>query len=311
MTLPGGWATDLPLTRPWTLCYPRGPRWAALRARPVSSFRERCVSSFSRLFRSSSRQKAIRELVGSGYRPIGQCEPEDVFIAGYPKSGNTWVQLLVAAMQFELNPAAVPDSLVQELVPDVHYKRYYKRFLPRVAFKTHHLPQPQYRRVIHLVRDGRDVLCSYKHYNDALGITHSFAEMIRTGAGLYPCRWHEYVEAWESNPYQAERIVVRYEDLKQNCTTELSRIAEFLSIDVSADRLAELAAGTEVAKMQQRETRFGWNHPDWPKDKKFVRKGTTGNFRCEMSPAQIQRFEDQSASALIKFGYLAARSHVA
>jgi hypothetical protein len=111
------------------------------------------------------------------------------------------------------------------------------------------------------------------------------------------------VEAWEENPFNAERIIVRYEDLKQRCVSELRRVAEFLGVEVSQQRLEELTQGTGVAKMQQREASLGWNHPAWPRDRKFVRKGVAGSYRSELSPEQIARFEQQAGLTLAKFGY--------
>jgi hypothetical protein len=237
------------------------------------------------------------------YMSIQQVEPQDVFIAGFPKSGNTWVQLLVAAMLFDFKPETMPDTLVQELVPDVHFKKYYKRFLSTMAFKTHDLPKQHHRRVLNIVRDGRDAICSYKHYNDALGTSYSLDQMIETGAGMFPCPWHQHVQAWEQNPFDAERLVVRYEDLKQRCAVELRRIADFLALDISQERLRELALGTGVNKMQQREVVLGWNHPAWPRDKKFIRKGVTGSFRSELSPDQVAKFEAHAGDVLARLGY--------
>ena len=95
-----------------------------------------------------------------GFDPIGQFQDDDVFIAGFPKSGNTWLQLIIATMIYGLDPARSPEKLTQELVPDVHYKEFFKRFRSPTVFKTHDLPRPEHRRVINIVRDGRDVLCS-------------------------------------------------------------------------------------------------------------------------------------------------------
>ena len=237
----------------------------------------------SRLSRFFQRRKHVNQQY-TEYCNIEAVEPQDVFIAGFPKSGNTWLQLLVASMLFDFKPETMPDTLVQELVPDLHFKRHYKRFLSRMAFKTHDLPRKRYLRVISIIRDGRDALCSYRHYNEVLGVQHSLDEMIDFGSGLFPCRWHEYVQAWEENPFNAERLVVRYEDLKRRCASELSRIAEFLEVELSRSRLEELAQGTGVAKMQQREATLGWNHPSWPKNKQFVRKRSLGELPNRIEP---------------------------
>src|ERR1700728_3872206 len=88
-------------------------------------------------------------------RSIEDIDPGDIVVAGYPKSGNTWMQYLLAGLRFGIDVRLAPDSLVQELIPDMHSKRFYKRHLAPMFFKTHQLPKREFRRVIYLVRDGR------------------------------------------------------------------------------------------------------------------------------------------------------------
>src|ERR1700736_1114533 len=164
----------------------------------------------------------------AGLSPIDQRDSQDIFIAGYPKSGNTWVQNLVAAVVFGVDPQLAPDNLIQDLVPDVHSCRYYRRYSTPTYFKTHDLPRPEYRRVIYLLRDGRDVMVSYYHHLRALnGDGIDFQEIVRTGKHLTPSKWHEHVNAWRSNPFEAEMLTVKYEDLLENPIQELRRVCHF------------------------------------------------------------------------------------
>src|SRR5262249_29872529 len=159
---------------------------------------------------------------------IDEPEPEDIFIVGYPKSGNTWMQNLVAGLVFGVDPHLAPDSLVNELVPDVHDRSFYRRYTTPTFFKSHHLPQPEDRRVVYLVRDGRDAMVSYFHYLRALnGAEPDFLKMVALGEGLFPCRWHEHVEAWMKNPYGARMITIRYESLKDDLVKELRKFCQF------------------------------------------------------------------------------------
>src|SRR5207244_4155349 len=77
-------------------------------------------------------------------QPTTASHPHAVFLVAYPKSGITWLQAMVAGAIYGLDPQRAPDSLVQDLVPDVHYKRFYKRYRTSMFFKTHHLPRPEY-----------------------------------------------------------------------------------------------------------------------------------------------------------------------
>ena len=69
----------------------------------------------------------------TGLHPIEQTLPDDIFVCGYPKSGNTWFQHLVTALLFGVDVRLAPDALINDLVPDVHFKRYYRRYLPATA----------------------------------------------------------------------------------------------------------------------------------------------------------------------------------
>jgi len=246
-----------------------------------------------------------------GFSRIGDCKTDDVFIAGYPKSGHTWLQEIVACLQYGLAIGRSPDSLVQELVPDVRFKKYYKRFKSPVVFKTHDLPHPRHRRVINIVRDGRDVMCSYKAFLENLGQTYSLDKMISTGAGLFPCFWHDHVNAWLDNPYDAAILLVRYEDMKFDTVHQLHRISQFLELNVSIDEYESIASETTVGKMQLRERKFGWDNTKWPKDKPFVRNGVVGGFRNELSNEQIERIEMTGARAFARLGYEISICHSA
>src|SRR5437016_2347879 len=97
-------------------------------------------------------KERIRAL--TGLIPIREFSEDDVFIVGYGKSGNTWFQNLASAVTYGVDPRYAPDTLIQELVPDVDYKHFYKRFKTPMFFKSHHLPNHDYKHVVYLLRDG-------------------------------------------------------------------------------------------------------------------------------------------------------------
>lgn len=236
--------------------------------------------------------------------PITEFSEEDVFIVGYPKSGHTWFQNLVAGVVYGINPEYASDTVIQELVPDVHYKQYYKRFQTPMFFKSHLLPRSEYKRVVYLLRDGRDVIVSYYNHNRALmGGQINFLKIVKEGVGLFPCKWHEHVEAWLSNPYNAEMIVIKYEDLKKRPVEELKRFCAFVGIKRNDLWLKSVAEKTSFEKMRQKELVYGWDNPRWPRDKRFVRRGQIGSYKDEMPPDVLEAFLQDSAETLRKCGY--------
>lgn len=254
----------------------------------------------SRAFRPISN----RLLERAGLRRIEDTEPEDVFIVGYPKSGNTWFQNLASGIVFGVDASRAPDALIQELVPGVHELAYYKRFHSPTVFNSHALPRPDYRRVVYLLRDGRDAMVSYFHHLQATEPNrYSLLEMVRDGAGLFPCKWHHHVEAWRANPYQAEIIEIRYEDLKQDPVRELGRFCEFNGISRTVEELTQVAEQCSFQRMRRKEVEQGWSNAKWPKDKPFIRRGQIGSYRDEMSPEALQIFMSNAGEVLSRCGY--------
>jgi hypothetical protein len=249
-----------------------------------------------------SDQKIARE---SGLTPIEQTDPADIFVAGYPKSGNTWMQNLIAGVVYSLDPEYLSDAKILDLVPDVHSCRNYRRHQTPMYFKTHHLPRPEYRRVIYLLRDGRDVMVSYYHHLRALnGDAVDFAEIVRTGRHLIPSKWHDHVNAWRSNPFGAEILTVRYEDLLEEPVSQLRRVCDFAGIERSAELLEMVSRKSSFTKMREKEEKTGWANPEWPSSRFFVRRGEAGSFKDEMPENVLSVFLAQAGDTLRACNYL-------
>jgi len=239
----------------------------------------------------------------TGSEAIGKHTESDVFVVGFPKSGNTWFQYLVAGVMTGVDVSIASDLLIQNLVPDIYAERLYHRYYHPMLFKSHELPTPTYRRVIYLLRDGRDAMVSYYHHLAALhGQKFSWETMIRDAPGL-PAPWHSHVDAWMQNPYKSEVLVVRYEDLKKDGLKELKRVTEFLRLEVPESRLISAVEAASFTHMREREQKQGWADPSWPKDKPFVRKGKVGSYKEEMPAEALALFMKQASRTLRAVGY--------
>jgi hypothetical protein len=120
---------------------------------------------FQELIHGAFEQTIARELQQV---PMAQRQLNDIYLVGYPKSGITWLQNLICSAVYGTHSFYTPDSVVQQLIPDIYVRKYYRRFRDACLFKSHELPRPEYRRVIYILRDGRDVMISYQHYLSAL-----------------------------------------------------------------------------------------------------------------------------------------------
>lgn len=249
------------------------------------------------------RRNAIRKFVRL-FQPMGEFAPEDVFIVGYPKSGNTWFQDLVTMVIYGVPPSLSPPLLAQTLVPDVHARPFFQRYGTPMFFKSHYLPRPEYRRVVYLMRDGRDAMVSLYHHFCAFRGAVNLMDMVRDETQLHHGAWHKHVSAWLANPFQAEMMIIKYEDLKQNPVTELERFCAFVGMERERSLLELVARETVFEKMQRREMRLGEGDLEWPKDRLFRRRGVIGSYKDEMPPEILAVFMAGAADTLRKCGYL-------
>ena len=236
--------------------------------------------------------------------PIGRFDPGDIFIAGYPKSGNTWFQYLMAGLLYGVNVTLAPLPLIQDLTPDVHECTLYQRFSNPCVFKTHALPKPEYKRVLYLLRDGRDVMVSYFHHTQALNQARSFERMIEAGEGLFPCRWHEHVAVWQANPYRAQIMQIRYEDMMESPVAQLRRFCAFFGVERDEQHLEECVRRASFENMRIKEAKDGVGIRAWPKDRAFVRRGVVGSHKDEMPAQLLARFNQEAGAVLKKTGYI-------
>jgi len=244
------------------------------------------------------------EMVPAGFVPISEYSRRDIFIVGYPKSGNTWFQHLVAGVVFGVDPGLGPFALAQELVPDADAVKYYRRYASEMFFKSHALPRPEFRRVVYLLRDGRDVMVSYKHYREVVDkVKYAFPEFVSPHADVFPCHWPTHVDAWAQNPYRAQVLWIKYEDLLSRPVRELERFCAFVGITRDTAHLRAVAEAASFAKFRAKEAKEGFTDPRFSPPKFFFRRGVTGSYKDEMPPEALEIFLGRAAGTLRRHGY--------
>jgi len=242
----------------------------------------------------------------TGFVPGAELDDEDVFLVGFMKSGTNWLRTLVAGVVYGADPQYVPSGLLRRLVPNHgHKKFYYRRYGTPTFFRMHDFPRPEFKRVVYLLRDGRDAMVSLRHHFSATqGREIDFLKFVRGEDEMGPrFKWHTHVEKWLANPYQAQMIVIRYEDLKRDTVNELRRFCEFVGVSRADAHLAAIAQKASFANMREKEERRG-GRKRWPQDKFFVRRGEVGSHKDEMPPEVLEVFLSEAGDTLRQLGYL-------
>lgn len=263
---------------------------------------------------------------------------DDVLIVSYPKSGNTWMRFLISNL-LAYNENEVKERFnyinfqdVENIIPDLEFYPHRELYRQRRAqeglqFRFYKSHQPfthtmarcdeaigmmaadqcscpncpsEFRRIIYIVRDGRDVMCSYYKFRKNLGVLSkdtSFTEFM--DSPVFPgYSWVDHVESYlnasssdvlwsgEDGTKKPKLDIkfVHYEELLQFPTAILSSVAEWAGIPHSAesiewavsrssfDALREVEDADGVALFQKRFAER--MSPDW----RFMRRGEAGSW---------------------------------
>jgi hypothetical protein len=155
------------------------------------------------------------------------------------------------------------------------------------------------------VRDVRDVLLSYYHYQTSLGkFSGSLSEFIRIADTLHPFgSWSEHVKsALEFQQKYPQRILVlRYEDLQQQPEIELQKILAFTGIN-PARNSAEAIELSAFGRLRKLEDEHGSAFSE-KSGTHFFRSGKTGEGRATFSAEENDLLFKQYGKFLQQLGY--------
>lgn len=240
--------------------------------------------------------------------------PDDVFLTSYPRSGNTWTRFLVGNLIFQ--NVDVTFMNVEKLVPDMYKTAdWVLRRLPRPRIlKSHECFDPRYPKVIYIVRDPRDVAVSNYHWElklrsvrDGYAVDNFVPEWMNRRFWPRIGSWADHVNSWLSTRQGGDGfLLVRYEDLQQDPTRELSRVAGFLGLDATLQRLKRAVELSSAEHMREMESKQGakWVATTRTRqDKPFVRKATSGGWKAVLPEKTVLYMEEKWGGLMQSLGY--------
>lgn len=248
-----------------------------------------------------------------------------VWLASYPRSGNTMTRLLMHYMYdvptYDIYFTSPSDEFLQQdklanlvgLKP-LESMRELVESQDYCFVKTHELPSDDHP-AIYIIRDGRDSLISHAHFIMAFSrfkigfvgrIFAQFIEMVR-GAAVdkkesdrrafldilrrlvsgHPGygSWSKHVSAWSSR--QAPTAIIRYEDLLVDPIATVQGAVTRLGIKLQKPKRTEPMSFPSLQKL----------------DSRFFRKGKSGSYKDEM-PSDIEElFWKHNGDAMRALGY--------
>lgn len=266
--------------------------------------------------------KVLRHFQASGMKLFGQLAAgrymtafrDDVFLVSYPKSGNTWVRFLVGNLVYAEQPVTFAN--VEQRVPSVYGMPNRKlRRLPRPRYvKTHEPFHADYRRVIYVVRDPRDVLVSHYHFlvkikrlpvaalvNDLLPTFLNEAFFERVGP------WADHVMGWLAmSASRKDFLFLRYEDLLSDASRELSKVAAMLGLppdQEQLDRAVRLSTAERMRALEKKESKKWSTTKGTRSSVPFVRAAKSGQWSKVLPPESVFAIEAAWGPVIQALGY--------
>jgi Sulfotransferase domain len=261
---------------------------------------------------------------------VHPAEPQPlIWIASYPKSGNTWVRFLTCNLLFGRQHTAASLSA---LAPDVHEMAAASEAGAAGLLKTHfaysaELPQAA-RTVaaIYVVRHPADVLASnffyslrssaqadtspaaFDAYVEAFIAERGDPRWLELGMG----RWDDHVRSWLHAPFPVLRI--RYEDLTSDPLGSGSSIARMVRPSSTLAEVREAVENSSFERMRgvEREDirgqRVGIFYKPYLEGsiaagRRFMRRGIVGDGLARLNPVQRAALDAAFEPLLGELGY--------
>lgn len=229
---------------------------------------------------------------------------DDIYIASYPKSGTTMMQMIL----YQLTTKGKMDfNHIYDVSPWIRNASFRNQSPPELPspriIKTHDYHN-QFRKktkgkFIYVYRNGMDVAVSLYHqnknYNNSDLTLDTYLKRF-----LKNKLWFKHTKGWFKNKNKLPVLYVKYEDLLNDKRAEIDRLIEFTKLDVNADAIDKAIKYSSFDFMKKNEKKFG----NQPRERKkvydqFIRKGKIGEGEKSFNQEQKVNF-NKSFNKIVK-----------
>lgn len=251
-------------------------------------------------------RRAHKRLNMLQYRMDYDGSPDDIFIVTYPRSGTTWLQMVLYQLTTD---GAMHFAHIDEVSPFLEVTLIPRRrkisdlpATPRVVkshLAYHEIPKGP-GKYIYCVRNGLDVIVSYHHHSRkyvqgmaGLSLSEFFSRFM-AGRVLYGS-WFEHVAGWLRNKDRLNVLVLTYEELSADLEAGVKRIADFCGITIDPAAMPRILERCSFAFMREHDARFAGGplhrNPGAP-ETPFIRQGQVGGWQKELDARSVTEFQE-------------------
>jgi hypothetical protein len=255
----------------------------------------------------------------AGYRQFGDRYSQHVlFVAGLPKSGTTWLERMISSYP-GFHELLIPDVAAHELatggshdydLPDDIFSRFRNML---VLTKMHVYGSPHNVRLLReagvryavLFRDLRDVAISHFYYvrqtpwhpecriYGGLSLSEGLAVFAERTLPAYV----EWVRSWHENIDPNGGIIIRYEQMLEDATGVLTRLARHFELDDDPKTVASIVDAHSFKRLSAGRTQ------GQESDRSFFRKGVAGDWKNHFTDELREIYKRIIGDYLVEFGY--------
>jgi hypothetical protein len=233
---------------------------------------------------------------------------QDVFLASYPRSGNTWMRFLLC----EVLTGDADFKNVGFLIPNV---RRHAKGAPLLSggrlIKTHERYRREYKKAIYFIRDPRDVAVSYYEFDNPTNKSlDDFVNLFVHGRSNSFGSWQRHVQGWLDSPLadSGDLLIIKYEDMRLNIEDTVGKALEFLGVSTKPGIIRQAIANNSLQRLRAKEQHAlaaGVSLAGQPirGGGRYIRNGSTGEWRERLTERQARLIEDHAGELLARLGY--------
>jgi hypothetical protein len=257
----------------------------------------------------------LTRLIGAHF---GEAWPQ-YYVSEYPRSGGTWLSGMLADYLDCVRPGPSVFPIGCRAVLHNHWKYH-----------------PKLKRVVYLMRDGRDVMTSYYFFrlrslNDPGSAGYSYTKTVFDRAigtdfdrdntavnlplfmeyefmhpkGAGRLNWAQHVMMWRPGRDLPNLFYMTYESLREDCVGAVTGCLRAITGEAPNER--RVLRAVEHFSMESRTGR----KPGEEDATSFVRKGITGDWVNHFTAHAAEVFDRHAGDALIAGGYEPDRDWIA
>ncbi|RWR73405.1 cytosolic sulfotransferase 12-like protein [Cinnamomum micranthum f. kanehirae] len=261
---------------------------------------------------------------------------DDIMLNTTPKSGTTWLKALTFTISnrtrhdfhnhplLTTNPhALVPnlklDQYADDKVPDLTNLPSPRLFCSHFPYEL--LPTSIIEsncRIIYLCRNPKDAFVSLWHFSNnflpedepPVPIEEAF-ELFHGGISIFGPFWEHLLGYWKASLERPERVLfMKYEELKEDPTFHLKRLAEFLGFPFSieeerqglVEKIERFCSFESLMSLEVNKSgKIGVLGKAMP-NKNFFRRGIVGDWKNHLTAEMSEKLDQLSQQKLEAFG---------